>query len=343
MANEERYRAPIYFDGIGPFPMSAWDESGYIMEWTSYKFPHRRYQASEGLSVSSLNVTGQIYFLNGIDGYEDLWPITFMQMRRRLQLSRQGKLKLPVLGEINGHFTKWDVQYSVDTLNGCTVNFAFVQDMEEGLTQNDIVERNPLAGAKANAAILDGAVAKLAAAPPKRFDVINGDLAVDVFMRVQQVDALLASPPPAPPSLPSFPSRGMLGVLQKTPPFVELVQEFDSWLQSEEATFDQIRAETDRIKLRFDDLLATQEMLFSDNADVMVAAVGAKAQIEEAGQDAQAKSARLISAVFDRAMSAAEIAHALYGDASRAEEIMKYNPTMRDEYPSSTRINFLDR
>ena len=59
MANEERHRRPVTFDGIGPFPRSAWDESGFVMEWTSYKFPHRRYQASEGLAVTPLVVKGQ--------------------------------------------------------------------------------------------------------------------------------------------------------------------------------------------------------------------------------------------------------------------------------------------
>jgi len=344
MANEERHRRPVTFDGIGPFPMSAWDESGFVMEWTSYKFPHRRYQASEGLAVTPLVVKGQIYFLNGIEGYEDLWPITFMQMRRRCQLARQGRLLLPLVGEVFGHFAQFDPQYSVDMLNGCVVNFMFVQDMEEGAQQLDIVEKNPLAGAKANAAIVDGAVAKLGAPPPNRYDAIDGGgLAVDIYMRVLQVDAILASPPPSPPSLPAFPSKGMLGVLRKTPPFVELVQSFQDFLDSEQATFDEIRAETDRVKARYDELIETPEMLLVENAEVRFAAIESKAQIEQAGEAAQAKSARLISASFSKAMSAPEIAHALYDDPSRGDEIARYNPTMREEYEADRIIYFLDR
>ena len=64
MADEAKYRAPVYYDGIGPFPITQWDESGFLMEWSKYRAPHRRYQDAEALSVAPLVITGKMSFID---------------------------------------------------------------------------------------------------------------------------------------------------------------------------------------------------------------------------------------------------------------------------------------
>jgi hypothetical protein len=342
--NEDKYRAPATFDGIGPFPITEWDEAGFLMDWSKYRFPHRRYQDVEALSVAPLVITGQIAFLNGVDGYEDLWPHKFMQMRRRCQLPRQGKYKHPLYGDVFGHFSRFDPQYRTSTLNGCIVQYTFEQDIDPAAgKQLDIVENNPLAGAKANAAAITGALGVLAAPKPSRRSIFSASSALDIVTTISQVDQLLQSSPPAPVTLPSFPSAGLLAVANKFPPFTDLVEGFDIFLSDERNTFDDIAAEAASIQSRFQELASTPEMLLPENAEVLIAATQTQAQIQQAALAAQQKAAIVVEAELDRAMTPPEVAMLIYEDPGRADEIMRLNPLDGTEYSAGTKIRFLDK
>ncbi len=343
MANEEKFRAPIFYEGIGPMPMTQYDESGFMMEWSTYRAPHRRYQDAEPLSVSPLVWSGEIPYLNGIEGYEDLWPQKFMQMRRRCQLPRPGPFKHPLYGNVYGIFKRFDPQYRTSTLNGCVVQYTFEQIIDPSGPQLDIVENNPLAGAKANAAAVQGAVETLSQPPPNRKNILGGtSIAAEVFTRIAQVDALLQSPPPAPITIPTFPSEGLLAVASKLPPFTELIEGFDNFLTDQRNSFDDIKAEGDRVVARFEELNACPEMLLPENAEVLSASIATQAQVQQAALEAQQKAAHLVTAKIDRVMTAAEVAMDIYEDPDRADEIMRLNPFDGDEYPAGYEIRFLD-
>lgn len=341
MANEEKFRAPAYYDGIGPFPITQWDESGFLMEWSKYRAPHRRYQDAEALSVAPLVLTGEMAFINGVDGYENQWPQKFMQMRRRCQLPRNGYLRHQLYGEVYGHFSQFTPKYSTDVLNGCRVQYVFEQVLDPNGKQLDIVENNPLAGAKSAAAAVDQAVAALAAPAPTRFNPIQGAIA-NVFSQISQVENLLQTPVPPNPQIPQFPSRAIVNIAAKLPPFTELVASFEEFLQNEEATADDIKAEAERIKERFAEILDTPELQLAENSGVLQQVTGVQADVVRAGLEAQERSARLIEYSTDRDMTACEIAMILYEDPSRGDEIMRNNPYDGTQYPVGCTIRFLD-
>lgn len=341
MANEEKFRAPAYYDGIGPFPITQWDESGFLMEWSKYRAPHRRYQDAEALSVAPLVLTGEMAFINGVDGYENQWPQKFMQMRRRCQLPRNGYLRHQLYGEVYGHFSQFTPKYSTDVLNGCRVQYVFEQVLDPNGKQLDIVENNPLAGAKSAAAAVDQAVAALAAPAPTRFNPIQGAIA-NVFSQISQVENLLQTPVPPNPQIPQFPSRAIVNIAAKLPPFTELVASFEEFLQNEEATADDIKAEAERIKARFAEILDTPELQLAENSEVLQQVTGVQADVVRAGLEAQERSARLIEYSTDRNMTACEIAMILYEDPSRGDEIMRNNPYDGTQYPVGYTIRFLD-
>lgn len=341
MANEEKFRAPAYYDGIGPFPITQWDESGFLMEWSKYRAPHRRYQDAEALSVAPLVLTGEMAFINGVDGYENQWPQKFMQMRRRCQLPRNGYLRHQLYGEVYGHFSQFTPKYSTDVLNGCRVQYVFEQVLDPNGKQLDIVENNPLAGAKSAAAAVDQAVAALAAPAPTRFNPIQGAIA-NVFSQISQVENLLQTPVPPNPQIPQFPSRAIINIAAKLPPFTELVASFEEFLQNEEATADDIKAEAERIKARFAEILDTPELQLAENSEVLQQVTGVQADVVRAGLEAQERSARLIEYSTDRNMTACEIAMILYDDPSRGDEIMRNNPYDGTQYPVGYTIRFLD-
>ena len=341
MANEEKFRAPAYYDGIGPFPITQWDESGFLMEWSKYRAPHRRYQDAEALSVAPLVLTGEMAFINGVDGYENQWPQKFMQMRRRCQLARNGYLRHQLYGEVYGHFSQFTPKYSTDVLNGCRVQYVFEQVLDPNGKQLDIVENNPLAGAKSAAAAVDQAVAALAAPAPTRFNPIQGAIA-NVFSQISQVENLLQTPVPPNPQIPQFPSRAIVNIAAKLPPFTELVASFEEFLQNEEATADDIKAEAERIKARFAEILDTPELQLAENSEVLQQVTGVQADVVRAGLEAQERSARLIEYSTDRDMTACEIAMILYEDPSRGDEIMRNNPYDGTQYPVGCTIRFLD-
>jgi hypothetical protein len=343
MADEEKFRRPVQYDGIGPFPMTSYDEQGFMMEWSKYRFPHKRYQDAEPLSVSPLIWSGEIAFLNGVEGYEDLWPFKFMQMRRRCQLPRNGYLRHPLYGDIFGHFSRFDPQYRTTTLNGCMVQYTFEQVIDPNRNQVDIVNDNPLAGAKQNAAVVQAAVDQLAAPPAKRTNVITGESVVDeVIVGIAQADSLLQSPPPAPIDFPTFPSAGIIAVANKLPPFTELVDGFDQFLTDQRNSFDDIAAEADRVNQRYDELLICPELLLPENAEVLLAATASQAEVQRAALEAQEKAARVVEMSIDRKMTAPEIALFLYEDPDRCDEIMRLNPLDLEEYPYGYTIRFLD-
>jgi hypothetical protein len=341
MANEEKFRAPAYYDGIGPFPITQWDESGFLMEWSKYRAPHRRYQDAEALSIAPLVLTGEMAFINGVDGYENQWPQKFMQMRRRCQLPRNGYLRHQLYGEVYGHFSQFTPKYSTDVLNGCRVQYVFEQVLDPNGKQLDIVENNPLAGAKSAAAAVDQAVAALAAPAPNRFNPIQGAIA-NVFSQISQVENLLQTPVPPNPQIPQFPSRAIVNIAAKLPPFTELVASFEEFLQNEEATADDIKAEAERIKARFAEILDTPELQLAENSEVLQQVTGVQADVVRAGLEAQERSARLIEYSTDRDMTACEIAMILYEDPSRGDEIMRNNPYDGTQYPVGYTIRFLD-
>jgi len=341
MADENKYRAPAYYDGIGPFPITQWDESGFLMEWSKYRSPHRRYQDAEALSVAPLVITGEMAFVNGVDGYENQWPQKFMQMRRRCQLPRNGYLRTQLYGEVYGHFSQFSPKYTTDVLNGCKVQYVFEQVLDPNGKQLDIVESNPLAGAKSAAAAVDQAVAALAAPAPTRFNPIQGAIA-NVLSQISQVENLLQTPVPPNPQIPQFPSRAIVNIAAKLPPFTELVASFEEFLRNEEATADDIKAEAERVKARFAEILDTPELQLADNAEVLQQVTGVQADVVRAGLEAQERSARLIEYFTDRDMTACEIAMELYQDASRADEIMRNNPLDGTQYPAGSRVRFLD-
>lgn len=342
MANEEKYRAPVTYDGIGPFPMTQMDEDGFMMEWSKYRYPHRKYQDAEALSVAPLAWNGEIAFLNGVEGYEDLWPAKFMQMRRRCQLPRNGDLKHPLYGNVFGHFAKFTPQYRANTdLNGCRVQFTFDQVLDPSRAQLDIVENNPLAGAKSAAAIVDAAITQLAAAPPARKQLFPSTIADVAIVTASQVQHLLGGPPLPVAALPSFPSADILKIADKVP-FSEIVRQFDEFLREGIATYDEIEAKGQEIKARFDELTQTPELLLPENADVLIAAYSGQAETQRAAIDAQEKAARLVTFILDRNMTPMELAVYLYEDGQRASQLMDLNPLDGTEYLAGRQIRFLD-
>jgi len=341
MANEEKFRAPAYYDGIGPFPITQWDESGFLMEWSKYRAPHRRYQDAEALSIAPLVLTGEMAFINGVDGYENQWPQKFMQMRRRCQLPRNGYLRHQLYGEVYGHFSQFTPKYSTDVLNGCRVQYVFEQVLDPNGKQLDIVENNPLAGAKSAAAAVDQAVAALAAPAPTRFNPIQGAIA-NVFSQISQVENLLQTPVPPNPQIPQFPSRAIVNIAAKLPPFTELVASFEEFLQNEEATFDDIKAQADLVKARFAEILDTPELQLAENAEVLQSVTSVQADVVRAGLEAQERAARLIEYPIDRDMTPCEVSMILYEDPSRGDEIMRNNPFDGTQYPAGYVIRFLD-
>jgi len=344
VANEEKYRAPITYDGIGPFPITQWDESGFMMDWSEYRFPHRRYKDAEPLSVAPLLMNGDSPFLNGIEGYEDLWPFKFMQMRRRCQLPRGGNLRHPLYGNVWGHFTRWDPKYTAQTLNGCTVNWTFSQDIDPAATQQlDLVERNPLAGAKANAAKIDAAVSQLAMPPVARKTGADFPIPADVIATIAQVDSLVGSiQPPAPITLPIVPSPNILKVAGQVP-FSALIDSFDLFLRDARSNYDEIQAEADKIEARFKELEESPELLLPENADLFIAQQAARADVAQTALEAQEQAARIVSFILDRTCSPLELAMLLYEDPFRAQELVELNPLDGCEYPAGVEIRFLDR
>ncbi len=342
MANEEKYRAPVTYDGIGPFPMTQMDEDGFMMEWSKYKYPHRAIQDAEALSLAPLVWNGEIAFLNGVEGYEDLWPQKFMQMRRRCQLPRNGDLKHPLYGNVYGHFVKFTPRYKGNTdLNGCRVDFTYDQVRDPTRAQLDIVENNPLAGAKSAAAVIDGAMTALAAPPPVRkplFDTGRIDTAIVITSQVQHI---VAGPPLPVAALPSFPSADLLKIADKVP-FSLLIRQFDEFLRAGIATYDEIEARGQEIKERFDELTATPELLLPENAEVLMAAYAGQADTQRAAIAAQENAARLVTFTLDRSMTPMELAVFLYEDTQRASELMDLNPLDGTEYASGREIRFLD-
>lgn len=345
MAGEEKFRAPVTYDGIGPFPITQYDESGFMMDWSLYRFPHRRYHDAEALSVQPLTVNGQSPFFNGVEGYEDLWPAKFMQMRRRTQLPRGGYLRHPLYQNVWGIFQKWDPSYTAQTLNGCTVNWTFTNTIDPAAAQIDIVEKNPLAGAKNNAAIVDAGVKQLAQPLPARKDIFNAasSTAADVVSTIAQVDSLIGTvQPPAPITFPVIPSPNILKIVQK-PPFSEVLETFDRFLSDNRSNFDEIEAEALKIEARFKELEECPELLLPENADLFVAQQSARAEVAQAAIAAQEKAARIVTFQLDRHMTALELALFLYEDPYRADELMLLNPLDGTEYDPGAKIRFLDR
>lgn len=342
MAGEEKFRPPIQFDGIGPFPVTKLSETGFMMEWDRRKYPHRRYQDVRDLSVSPLMQDGESAFLNGIEGFEDLWPMKFMQMRRRCQLPRPGFLRHWLYGPVWGFFSKWDPVYTTQTLNGCMVSWTFEQISEDKKDQLDIVNRNPLAGAKNSAGVIDAALGKLAAPPPSRNSLFRSNTDLVVVATISTVEHLLNAPP-VPITFPQFPSKSIVGLFSKLPPFTELVDAFDRFISDQVNTFDQIEAETQRIQARYDEVLAAPELLLPENYQLLQEVYSGKAAIGRAGIEAQQSSARMVEFITSKAMTPCEIANDLYEDPNRADEVMKYNPLDGTEYKALAKIRFLDR
>lgn len=344
MAGEEKYRTPVTYDGIGPFPLTQFDEQGFLMEWSDYRFPHRRYKDAEPMAVAPLTMNGSSPFYNGIEGYEDLWPQRFMQMRRRCQLPRGGYLRHMLYGNVWGHFTRWDPQYNATKLNGCDVAWTFSQDIDPGATQLDIVERNPMAGAKNSAAIVDAAVKQLAQPAPARKELFNtGSTAADVIVTITQVDALIATAsPPAPITFPVIPSPQIVKIAQRVP-FQELVDTFDRFLSDQRNNYDEIAAEAEKVDARFQELEDAPEMLLAENADLFVANQSARAEVAKAAIEAQEKAARMVTFDNNVKRTALEMAMYLYEDPFRADEILRYNAIDGTEYPVGMEIRFLDR
>ncbi len=342
MAGEEKFRAPIQFDGIGPFPVTTLEESGFMMEYDRRRYPHRRYQDIRELAVTPLVQTGESPFLNGIEGFEDLWPQKFMQMRRRCQLPRPGYLRHWLYGNVKGIFSRWDPQYTTQTLNGCIVRWTFEQISEDKKEQLDIVNNNPLAGAKASAAVLDSALATLAAPPPARKSIFGNSTDLVVVATISTAQNLIAAPP-APITFPQFPSKTIAALFAKLPPFIELVDAFDRFISDQRNTFDQIAAEALRVQARYDEVLATPELLLPENAELMQEIISGKAAIGRAAIQAQESAAHMVTYQTRARMTPCEVAQEIYEDPGRGDEIMRYNPLDGSEYPAQTEIRFLDR
>ena len=63
---------PLYYDSIGPVPISVLSEDGSIDRKNGYQYPHRDLQDVTSQGVDPLILSGELVFLNGIEEYLNL-------------------------------------------------------------------------------------------------------------------------------------------------------------------------------------------------------------------------------------------------------------------------------
>lgn len=310
MGNESKYRAPAYYDGIGPLPMTQWTEEGYLMDWSDYRFTHRNFQDSIALSIAPLQWSGEMVFLNGIEGFENLWPDKFMQMRRRLQLPRNANFTHCLYGDVFGHFTQFRPRYSAQTTNGTIVDFTFVQVFAQKDKTFQTTQWNRLQSAKDSAAAVDAGLALLSKEP--------GPL--DDFPK---------------------PSLALRSVMQQIP-LLDRVTQFETFLNEKKQLITDIEAEVAAVGARFDEVLALPELLLTTNADIMEMCLKSKADVAEGAKQKAEGSAQIIVFEVDRTLTAPEICQRLYEDPDRTEEFFALNPTPSAEWKKGELLRALD-
>jgi hypothetical protein len=310
VGNEDKYRASVYYDGIGPLPMTQWTESGYMMVWSNYPFSHRNFQDTIPQAVAPLSWSGEIPFLNGIEGYEDLWPDKFMQMRRRNQLGRNGKLHHCLYGDVYGHFEQFTPRYSTQTANGCMVDFVFVQVTDPQAKTFETTQWNRIASAKTAAALVDAGLAVLGKVP--------GPL--DDFAK---------------------PSAGLLKVLTKNSVF-DAVSKLEAFIQEGKQSVADVQAQLQYVQDQVNEIISLPEMLLSANSDMLDMLYKTQADLITGSKQNLEGQAQSITFEVDRTMTAVELSHRLYEDPDRADEIWQFNPTEGPEWKKGQLLRVLD-
>ena len=309
MAGELKQLLPATYDGIGPFPMQHHRESGDIMRRSRYEFPHRDDQDQEPQGVSPLIWSGELLFLNGIEGYTDLWPKKFMEMKRRLKKEELAYLEHPLYGPTWGYFQTFEPSYTKDELNGCRVSVTFHRCAED--------EPAP---------------------SPRSFDAIT---AAKEQAALADAGLKLLSEPPTVADEPG-PSAELILVMEEAP-LAEQLEEFEDFLSLEPLTVDTIAGATNRLRDHIATILLIEELQDARNSEVRQALIAAGAALTQAASEAQAGAAEIITLPpLEWAMGPLEIAVELYGTADRAPDVTRLNPTELFEYPRGATLKVMD-
>lgn len=305
--------ASVFYDGIGPLPMAMHSEEGDIMRRFNYEFPHRNDQDQEPGAVTSLVWSGEMLFLNGVEGYQNLWPQTFMRMKRRVRQPELGYLEHPLYGPVWGAFESFTASYTVQERNGCRVRFVYRRYAEDQPTQN-WRSFDDFTVAASQAALADAGLQALAVPP------------------VYQDGAA--------------PSAKLVLLQATQPSLAAQVADFQSKLTQTAMTADAIAGELNRFRELVNERLAVPELQLLLNAELRTNILAVNAALTRAAADAQAAAARIINfPVSDLSagpLGALDLAAKLYGDVTRAPEILALNPTELFEYPLNVVLRVAD-
>lgn len=156
MAQEFKQLIPVKYDGIGPLPMARFQDGGDIQRWASYRYPHRDGQDVEPMGREPLEFSGEFLMFNGLEKMGNLWPKTYIEMRRRVRKPEPAFLEHPTNGQVFGVFTRFEAVHDIGQTNGCRVTFTFVEVSEDSDAEG-VNAIQPLERAKAYAAAADAA------------------------------------------------------------------------------------------------------------------------------------------------------------------------------------------
>lgn len=299
---------PIFYDGIGPVPFTSLSEDGNITRYSTYEYPHRPLQDAVSQEYDKLIVSGELAFINGLEGYLNLWPDLFVRFRKRLKQPELANFQHPLTGEIWGFFSQWKVNYNVRELNGCRVQFVFEEVAEDDRTRPDYV-RDSIMRAAEEAQFADAAVQKLASPAnyKTRADVTQPSKAILAFS-----------------TGPSFSTR---------------FSSFASYIQGADLIATAIQQQADQILAYTQSVLRAPELILPSNYLVRNSMVAFASAVQESADAAKAAAGSIqILAPLPFPLSPIEVAQRIYADPSRASEIYQLNPISMFEYPTGYKL-----
>lgn len=109
--------------------------------------------------------------------------------------------------------------------------------------------------------------------------------------------------------------------------FTGLVDDFFNTIQDASLAADDVAAYVDRVRYRIDRVLRFDAMREASRWSIVASLNRLSDTLTQAGEEAQASRPTIVDFVVPWVMSADEVALQLYGDVSRAEEIVRRNPT----------------
>ena len=294
---------PLYYDSIGPVPISVLSEDGSIDRKNGYPYPHRNLQDVTSQGVDPLILSGELVFLNGIEEYLNLWPDLFLRFRARLKRPELAHLQHPLYGEVWGYFSQFRVQYNVRELNGCRVNYVFEEVAEDDKTRPDLIQ-DEIQKALGYAQFVDAAVEQLA-------NPAMATIRRDVTQPSTQITAAYHGTPVA-----------------------TTFTGFASYIQEADLIATAIQQQADQVKAQASFILAAPELQLPANYQVRDALVQYQSAVQASSDAAKATAGTIqYLAPLPFPLSPLEISLRLYGDQSRATEIYQLNPISMFEYP----------